>query len=279
MLSYITWTVDPDLLHIGSLTVRWYGLMWAFGFFLGYMVESRIYKNEKLPEESMEKLFLYMLIGTIVGARIGHCFFYDWDYYSRNLLDVLFIWQGGLSSHGGAFGILIALWIFHKKVVKKSYLWVLDRVVIAVAICGACIRFGNLMNHEIYGHPTDVPWAFRFITNIHQWQNGAEPIFSQPSHPTQIYEMLYCLITFAVILFMYWRTKAAQKEGLIFGVFLIGIFLTRFILEFIKENQVGFEDGMMFNMGQILSIPFFLLGFYLIFRKSSGYSTGKIKKN
>ena len=273
MLSFITWTVDPDLLHIGSLTVRWYGLLWAVGFFVGYAVESRIFRKEKLPDESMEKLFIYMLVGTIIGARIGHCFFYDWHYYSRHLFDLLFIWEGGLSSHGGAFGILIALWIFNKKVVKKSYLWVLDRVVIAIAVCGACIRLGNLMNHEIYGHPTDLPWAFRFITNIHHWQNGANPIFSLPSHPTQIYEIIYCLATFAILLYLYWKTKAAQKEGLLFGIFLICIFLTRFILEFIKENQVGFEEGMFLNMGQLLSIPFFLLGFYLVGR------CGLTKKN
>jgi prolipoprotein diacylglyceryltransferase len=135
------------------------------------------------------------------------------------------------------------------------------------------------MNHEIYGHATNVPWAFRFITNIHSWQNGADPVFSPPSHPTQIYEMLYCLIVFGILMYMYWKTKAAQKEGLLFGVFLVGIFLTRFLLEFIKENQVGFEEGMMLNMGQLLSIPFFLLGFYLIFRKTPEHPTGKVKQS
>ena len=161
------------------------------------------------------------------------------------------------------------MYLFNKNVTKKSYLWTLDRLVIGVAIGGALIRLGNLMNHEIYGYATDVPWAFRFITNIHSWQNGATPIFSPPSHPTQIYEMLYCLITFAVLIFMYRKTKAAQKEGLIFGVFLVGIFLTRFLLEFIKENQVEFENTITLKMGQLLSIPFFLTGFYLILRNIS----------
>ncbi|MCB9017843.1 MAG: prolipoprotein diacylglyceryl transferase [Paludibacteraceae bacterium] len=266
MLSYITWTVDPDLFSFGSLTVRWYGLMWALGFFIGYMVESKIYKKEGLPDDAMDKLFIYMMIGTIAGARLGHCFFYDWGYYSEHLYKVLFIWEGGLSSHGGAFGILASLWLFHKRVAKKSYIWVLDRVVIAVAVCGACIRLGNLMNHEIYGHATDLPWAFRFITNIHAWQNGAEPIFSAPSHPTQIYEIVYCLVTFSVLLFLYWKTNARKYEGLLFGVFLIGIFLTRFLLEFIKNNQESFEDGMPINMGQILSVPFFLFGFYFVIK-------------
>lgn len=281
MLLAITWEVSPEILHLGPLSIRWYGLMWALGFLLGYLVERKIYRNEKLPDEYMEKLLLYMIIGTVIGARIGHCVFYDWDYYSHHLLEIVFpfkiygnffdfnwkfIGLAGLASHGGAIGILIALWIYYKRVLKTSYLWTLDRVVIAVALCGACIRFGNLMNHEIYGYPTDVPWAFRFITNLDAWQAGAQPVFSLASHPTQIYEMLYCLVTFAVTLFMYWKTKAAQREGLIFGVFLVGIFFTRFLLEFIKEDQVGFEATMTLNMGQWLSIPFFLFGFFLIIR-------------
>lgn len=264
MLSYITWTFDPVLIEIGSMSIRWYGLMWALGFFLGYTVESKIYKNEGFPEEVMDKLLLYMMLGTIIGARIGHCFFYEWNYYIANPLEVLCIWKGGLSSHGGAFGILLVLWFFSKNVVKKSYIWVLDRVIIAVAICGACIRLGNLFNHEIYGVETNLPWAFRFVTNLHQWMNGAEPIFSEPSHPTQIYEIIYCLITFATTLYLYWRTNARKYKGFLFGVFLIGIFFTRFILEFIKNNQEDFENDIILNMGQILSIPFFLTGFYLI---------------
>lgn len=285
MLSAITWEVDPNLFSIGPLTVRWYGLMWALGFFIGYWVESKVYEREKVPEEHMEKLFIYMLVGTIIGARIGHCFFYDPGYYFSHLSEVLCVWKGGLSSHGGACGILLSLWIFSKYVVKRNFIWVMDRIVLAVALCGACIRFGNLMNHEIYGHETSVPWAFRFITNIHHWQNGAEPIFSAPSHPTQIYEVLYCLVTFAVIMFLYWRTNARKFEGFIFGVFLEGIFLTRFLLELIKNNQEAFEENMRLNiglnMGQILSVPLVVWGFYLLaksimeIRKSGGLKLTK----
>lgn len=264
ILDFITWTVDPDLLHLGPLTVRWYGLMWALGFIVGYWIQSKAYQREGIPEEQTEKIFTYMLFGTVIGARIGHCFFYDFEYYSKNLMEVFCVWKGGLSSHGGCIGILIVLWYYAKKVVHKSYLWVLDRIILSVAVTGACIRFGNLMNHEIYGHATDMPWAFEFITNIHQWQKGAEPIFSAPSHPTQIYEMLYCLVTFAVTMFLYWKTNARKFEGLIFGVFLIGVFFTRFLLEFIKNNQEEFEEGMLLNMGQILSIPLFVWGFYLL---------------
>ncbi len=275
MLDFITWTVDPDLFSIGPfgpigpLTVRWYGLMWAIGFLIGYQIVLKVYERESIPEEQSEMLFMYMLIGTVIGARIGHCFFYDFPYYSSHLKEVLYIWQGGLSSHGGACGILTALWIFSRKVVHKNFIWVMDRIVLSVAFCGACIRFGNLMNHEIYGHATDVPWAFRFITNIHMWQRGAEPIFSEPSHPTQIYEVLYCLCTFAVVMFLYWRTNARKFEGFIFAVFLQGIFLTRFLLEFIKNSQEAFEEDMILNMGQILSIPLIVWGFYLFYKSYS----------
>lgn len=264
MLASIIWNVDPELVTLGPIVLRWYGLMWALGFLIGYSIEEKVYAREGLPEEKMEKLFLYMLIGTILGARLGHCFFYDWEYYSSHLSEVLCVWKGGLSSHGGACGILLALYIFSRKVVDKSYMWVMDRIVLAVAFCGACIRFGNLMNHEIYGHATDVPWAFQFITNIHAWHQGADPIYSAPSHPTQIYEMLYCLVTFAVVMFLYWRTNARKYEGFIFGVFLIGVFLTRFLLEFIKNNQETFEDSMILNMGQLLSVPLIIWGIYLL---------------
>lgn len=269
MLSYITWTVDPVLLHLGPLEIRWYGLLWALGFIIGYNIEAKIYEREGMTEEQMEKLFFFMLFGTIIGARIGHCFFYDPWYYSAHLSEVLQVWKGGLSSHGGACGILLSLWIFSKYIAKKSFIWVMDRIVVPVAVCGACIRLGNLMNHEIYGHATDVPWAFEFIRNIHQWQRGADPIFSAPSHPTQIYEVLYCLVTFAVIFFLYWRTNARKFEGFIFGVFLEGIFLTRFLLEFIKNSQESFEEDMIINMGQILSLPLVIWGIYLLFRSIS----------
>lgn len=266
MLTSVVWSVDPELLTLGPITLRWYGLMWAMGFLVGYSIEEKVYSREGLSEDKMESLFLYMLIGTIVGARLGHCFFYDWEYYSTHLSEVLYVWKGGLASHGGACGILLALFIFSRRVVKKSYMWVMDRIVLAVAFCGACIRFGNLMNHEIYGHATDVPWAFQFITNIHAWQQGADAIYSAPSHPTQIYEMLYCLVTFAVVMFLYWKTNARKYEGFIFGVFLIGVFLTRFLLEFIKNNQEAFEDSMSLNMGQLLSVPLILWGIYLLIK-------------
>lgn len=266
MLNFITWTVNPVLFSVGPISVRWYGLMWAIGFLVGYWIVSKVYAREGISEEKTERLFMYMLVGTVIGARLGHCFFYDFDYYSTHLSKIFCVWEGGLSSHGGACGILLAMWIFSKREVKKSFLWVMDRIVMPVAICGACIRFGNLMNHEIYGHPTDLPWAFEFIKNIHSWQAGAQPVFSAPSHPTQIYESLYCLVTFAVVMFLYWKTNARKFEGLIFGVFLILVFLTRFLLEYVKNNQELFEDDMLINMGQILSIPLILWGVWLLYK-------------
>lgn len=269
LLEFIRWTIDPDIISIGPLTFRWYGLLWAIGFIVGYYIILKIYDRDQIPEEQAEKVFLYMLIGTVIGARLGHCFFYGFSYYTAHPIEILKIWEGGLSSHGGACGILIAMWLYSKKVVHKSFIWAMDRIVMPVAICGACIRLGNLMNHEIYGHATDVPWAFEFITNIRFWQAGAEPVFSAPSHPTQIYESLYCIFTFVLTMFLYWRTNARKFEGLLFGIFLELVFVTRFLLEFIKNDQETFEENMVINMGQLLSIPLIIWGIYLLYKSIS----------
>jgi len=274
ILNYITWDVNPELFSIGPLTVRWYGALWAIGIFLALILVSKLYKHEKYPESWMDKQFFYMVIGVIVGARVGHCLFYEWHLlpqpveilgitfkYGNPFLakpwEMLYVWQGGLSSHGGAFGLMAAMYFYNKKVTKKGFIWGFDRLVIGVAVAGACIRLGNLMNSEIYGGVTNMPWGFIFVRDPQG--DGL------PHHPTQIYEMLYCLITFAIIWWMYWKKQAYKRVGLIFGVFLIGIFGTRFLLEFIKLNQEAFENGMWLNMGQILSIPFILWGLYLIF--------------
>ena len=273
MLNYIVWNVDPVLFHLGPLEVRWYGLMWALAILVAWGVVRKIFKNEKCPDDWADKLFIYGTVGLIVGARLGHCLFYEWhllpepvhflgitfrygNFYLSHPWEMLYIWQGGLASHGGAIGLLIAMYLYNKKVTHKGYLWILDRLVIGVAIGGAFIRFGNLMNSEIYGGPTSLPWGFVFL-------RAGEVA---PMHPTQIYEILYCLVTFAVIWYMYWKKKAYKKSGLIFGVFLLGIFGTRFLLEFIKLNQETFEDFMLLNMGQWLSVPFIIWGIWLIVR-------------
>ena len=272
-LNFITWNVDPVLFHLGPLSVRWYGLLWALGIYATLMIVQKLFKHEKLPEVWLDKLFIYTVIGAILGARLGHCFFYEWkqlpepvtflgitftygNYYLSHPWELLYIWHGGLASHGGAIGILIAMYFFNKNVSKKGYVWIFDRLVIGVAICGLAIRLGNLMNSEIYGGPTSLPWGFIFV------RDGQ----TQPMHPTQIYEMLYCLITFAIVWWLYWKKEAYKKNGLIFGVFLIGIFGSRFGLEFIKNAQEAFESNFPLNMCQMLSLPFIIWGIWLIYR-------------
>lgn len=263
MLDYITWTANPDLLH-SFITIRWYGLMFAIGFLIGYNIEAKIFRHEGAPESWLGTLLIWTVAGTIVGARLGHVFFYEWDLYSQDPVRILYIWEGGLASHGGALGVIIGVLCFSWITAKRNPIWTFDRLVIPVALVGGLIRIGNLMNHEIYGHATDLPWAFRFITNIHQWQNGAEPVFSAPSHPTQLYEAACYFALFGLLMWMYWRKNAETRPGLIFGVFLVGIFLPRLLIEFVKNNQVAWEAGMTLNMGQILSIPFILCGIGLI---------------
>ena len=273
LLNFITWNVDPVFLHLGPLTIRWYGILWAAGIWFTLLIVQKLFKHENLPEPWLDKLFIYTVVGAIVGARLGHCLFYEWqilpepvtilginfdygNHYLSHPWELLYIWRGGLASHGGAIGILIAMYFYNKNVSKKGYIWIFDRLVIGVAICGASIRFGNLMNSEIYGSPTSLPWGFLFV-------RAGE---TQPMHPTQIYEMIYCLITFAILWWMYWKKEAYKKTGLIFGVFLIGIFGSRFVLEFIKNNQEVFESNLSLNMGQILSLPFIIWGIWLIIR-------------
>jgi len=275
LLNFITWNTDPALFHLGPLTVRWYGLLWAVGIWLTLLITQKIFKHEKLPEAWVDKLFIYTVVGAIVGARLGHCFFYEWqllaepvtflgitfnygNHYLSHPWELLYIWRGGLASHGGAIGILIAMILFNKNVSKKGINWIFDRLLIGVTLCGASIRLGNLMNSEIYGDVTSLPWGFIFL------RTGE----TQPMHPTQIYEMLYCLITFAVMWWMYWKKEAYKKNGLLFGVFLIGVFGSRFLLEFIKINQEAFESNMSLNMGQWLSLPFIIWGIGLLIRST-----------
>lgn len=261
MLGVVTWTVDPIIFQSGGLRLGWYGVLFAVGLIVfGGTILSKMWKHENLTEKSFNQLVFYVLIATIVGARLGHCLFYEPSYYLANPVEILKTWEGGLASHGGVIGIMIAIWIYSKKVSHQSMLWTFDRLCVPVGLVAAMIRLGNLMNHEIYGHATDLPWGFRFIENIHQWQAGAEPIFSAPSHPTQLYEAAIYLLVFAVCMWLYWKRDAQKREGLIFGVAMVMIFTGRFLVEFVKNDQVGFEEGMTLNMGQWLSIPFVLIG-------------------
>ncbi len=259
----INWTADPEFIEIPGLgrAIRWYGILFATAFLSGYYILDKIFKNENVGKDWLDKVLVYVMVGTILGARFGHVFFYDWDYYSQNLGDILAIWKGGLASHGAAIGIIISLWLFSKRVTKKPILWITDRVVITVALGSFFIRIGNLMNHEIVGKPSELAWAFIF-------QCGPEPIV--PRHPAQLYEAICYLIIFGIIFFLYWKKSWGKFQGKIFGLFLILVFIARFFIEFVKNSQGGFESsfGNVLSTGQLLSIPFVLFGLYLLFRPS-----------
>lgn len=269
MLEFITWTFDPEIIS-SPVTIRWYGLMFVIGFWVGSEIVWRMFRHEGAPESWVSSLFIYVAIATFIGARLGHVFFYAWDYYSQHPEDILKIWEGGLASHGGTIGIIIAILIYAKKVTKRSPLWTFDRLVVPVAFVGALIRMGNLFNHEIYGGATDLPWGFSFISNVGAWLHGAEPIMTVPCHPTQIYEALCYLILFAVMMLMYWKWNAQRRPGLIFGVFLSVLFSARFLIEFVKNVQEPWEVGMRasigMDMGQVLSLPFIIAGVWLVVR-------------
>jgi phosphatidylglycerol---prolipoprotein diacylglyceryl transferase len=248
-LLIIPWNVNPEIFRIGDFAVRWYGLFFAFSFLFGYIIMDKIFKNENLNEALLDRLTVYMAVGTIVGARLGHCFFYEPGYYLAHPFEIIKIWHGGLASHGAAIGILIAVGVFAFKE-KKGYFWVLDRIAIVVALSGFFIRMGNLMNSEIYGIETSLPWGFVFLRNN-------EVV---PKHPTQIYEALAYLAIFVLLYKIYWKKKGEHIEGSLIGLAIMLIFIARFFIEFLKEDQVPFEATMTLNMGQSLSIPFVLLG-------------------
>ncbi len=256
LISFIHWNVSPEIFNLGPLSIRWYGLLFATGFLAGYYIGERMFLSEKVNQKWIDTLFLYIIIATIVGARLGHVFFYGWDYYSQHPGEIIKVWHGGLASHGGALGIIIAMLLYSKWITRRNVLWTIDRIVVPTALVGAFIRLGNLMNSEIYGIQTSMPWGFIFERN-------GETV---AKHPTQIYEALAYLFSFAVLMFLYWRSRSKNREGLLTGVFFVFIFLARFLIEYIKEDQEAFEANMALNMGQWLSVPFVLAGIFLILR-------------
>lgn len=260
MLSYITWDVSPVIFKLGFFTLRWYSLAFMIGFLVGYEIVARMFRHEGAPERWLGLLLMWTVAGTIVGARLGHVFFYEWDLFSQNPIKILYVWEGGLASHGGAIGVILGVILFSIVTTKRSPLWTFDRLVVPIALVGGLIRLGNLMNSEIFGHATTLPWGFRFV-NSPEWQ---ALYAGQACHPTQIYEAICYFALFALLMWMYWRKNAEERPGLIFGVFLIGIFTPRFFIEFIKNPQEAFEQSMALNMGQWLSIPFIIAGISLI---------------
>lgn len=253
MLQYIHWNVHPEIFP-DILPLRWYGVLFMSGFVVGYYILEKIFKKEGKPQAWLDSLSLYVGLGTILGARLGHCLFYEPAYYLSHPFEILKIWEGGLASHGAAIGILFSHWLFSRKNPAASFLWITDRIVIVVALAGFAIRMGNLMNSEIVGAPSDLPWAFVF-------ERLGDNI---PRHPSQIYEALAYLLIFFLLYFQYWKKDAGQKPGRLFGLFLILVFGFRFAIEFIKDVQVDFEKSMALNMGQWLSIPLVLLGIALV---------------
>lgn len=249
----VVWDVNPIFIDLFGLEIAYYGLLWASAFGVGLWLFGKMVKKEGLDPEITGSAFMYCIVATVVGARLGHCLFYDPVFYLQNPLHILFFREGGMASHGAAIGLLIGIWLFSRKW-KTPYIWMLDRIGIVVTIGGALIRLGNLMNSEIYGTQTDLPWGFIFVR--------AKEIL--PMHPTQIYEAVAYLILFAILCHMYWRTEISNRRGIMFGVFLIGLFASRFGIESIKNVQVSFETTMALNMGQWLSLPFIIAGVVIL---------------
>lgn len=278
--AFITWDFDPVLFTLFGHPIVWYGLLFALGLIiLGPWIEKKMWEHEKLDPKWFESLAVYVFVGTIVGARLGHVLFYDPAYYLANPAKIFVTWEGGLASHGGTIGIIIACWLYSRRVTHKSILWVLDRLAVPTGIVAAMIRLGNLTNSEIFGRPTTLPWGFRFIRS--EEYRHLVPNMDMGCHPTQIYEALCYLAVFALCMWLYWKRDAARRySGLIVGVFLTGIFLSRFIIERIKIVQEPWElkliESVGLNMGQLLSIPFVLAGIWLIIRAVKNPITQKL---
>jgi phosphatidylglycerol---prolipoprotein diacylglyceryl transferase len=259
-MLFVHWHVNPVLFHIGGLQIRWYSLLFVSGFVIGWYLFRWFFRREKVSEKLMDPLLYTLLIATIVGARLGHCLFYQPDYYLgswQGFWEIFMPWKGGLASHGGAIALLLAMWWYSNHYGKKNgfdFLWIMDRLCITVAFAGCMIRLGNLFNSEIYGDVTTLPWGFIFDLRGE----------TEPKHPTQIYEALSYLILGLILVWVYKNKLDKVYRGFFFGVFLIGCFGMRFLIEFIKEPQVGFEEGMALNMGQLLSIPFIIVGIAIL---------------
>lgn len=256
LASVIHWN-PPIGIPIGSFTLRFYGLLFATGFALAFQITRWVFKREGNPQKWLDPLLIYSVIGAIIGARLGHVFFYGWEHYSQYWWEIPLIWKGGLASHGGGAGLFLAWWAFSRRVSKESLLWLGDRMVMSVSLGGGLIRIGNLLNQEIVGIPTDVPWGFIF----YGFGGDRIPI---PRHPAQLYEALAYFFIFGLLLFLYRKEFARRYQGLLSGIYLFLTFLARFFLEWVKENQEPFEAAMTINMGQWLSIPMMLGGLGLV---------------
>lgn len=270
LLNFINWNVDPVLIHLGSFGIRYYSFGFLFAFLFGYLILNKMFAREKVEIKYLDSLFVWMFVAVLVGARLGHCLFYEPDYFLTaehwpeivlpiNLATGEFTGYQGLASHGAAIAILIGIWLYCRKF-KINGWWLLDRLVIIVALSGMFIRLGNLFNSEIYGVETSLPWGFVFERN-HE---------TVPKHPTQLYEALSYFVIFLVSLLVYRKREAKLHNGRLFGYWLVALFGMRFLIEFVKEEQVAFEKGMLLDMGQWLSVPFILGGIVLVILSHKG---------
>ncbi len=278
MVAAINWDVDSQLID-GYNTPNLYGLLFVTGLIIGYFVVRKMFRKDGISDEMLDKLVLFMVVATIVGARLGHVFFYGpyWDEVSADGVvlergyfshpgDILKVWEGGLASHGAAIVILVSLYIYSRRVIHKPYLWMLDRISAPIAIGGTFIRLGNLVNHEMVGDVTTVPWGFRFMHHdcippfVCSW--NAIPI----RHPAQLYEAICYFVAFLILMFLYWKKDLWKRPGVVFGSFLILIWGARFMVEFVKLGQTARDEYLFLNTGQLLSIPLIIAGIILLYR-------------
>lgn len=262
ILLAIYWDISPGF-QLGPLSIRYYGILFALGFLIGYQIMSNIFKNEGKTQKQLDTIAVIIIIATVVGARLGHCLFYEPEYYLANPLEILKVWRGGLASHGAAIAILLGLWFYTKNNKKVPFMWFVDRLVIVIALAGCLIRLGNFMNSEIVGIPSDLPWAVIFVSHD-----------DIPRHPVQLYESISYLLIFIFLFARYKMKSRIVPQGEFLGYFLVLVFGARFILEYFKETQAEFLVDATFDMGQLLSIPFVLLGLYFIIRAKK-YKTPK----
>jgi prolipoprotein diacylglyceryl transferase len=260
ILNYINWNADPEIINVLGISIRYYGLLFVSGLILCIYLLGWIYKRESIPAENLEKLSIYSMIGILVGARLGHCLFYEASYYLSHPLEMIlpitfspdggikFSGYQGLASHGGVLGLLIAIYIYSRKT-KHSMIDTIDLIAVVAGLSFGFIRLGNFMNSEIIGNPTTLPWGVIF-----------ERVDSIPRHPAQLYEAISYFIIFTIMMLLYKKMRARLKNGFLFGLATVLFFTARFVIEFVKENQVGFEEGMTLNMGQLLSLPFIAVG-------------------
>jgi phosphatidylglycerol:prolipoprotein diacylglycerol transferase len=253
-MYHLVWNVDPEIFRLGPFHLRWYGLFFALGFLLGYVILAQFYRKECRNLDNLSDLLLYLLLGTLIGARLGHVFLYQPGYYLAHPLEIVMIWQGGLASHGGFAGVMISLYLYLKRHLDMSFIELADRLAIPCLLAASLIRVGNFFNSEILGKPSNLPWAVVFAR-----------VDNMPRHPAMLYEAIVYFLVFCALYLSYWRTTIIQYPGRALGTSLATCFLARFMIELVKENQVPFENQMLLNMGQLLSLPFICAGLYLIY--------------